>query len=192
MCVIVHNWFNKQFNKEEMQHFYELNNDGTGLYYYNMNTGKVTIKKWPRETTFNEIWQTLNSLYKHKQIRNVAVHFRYSTSGGEGERQIHPMKMSNGMYLMHNGVLPAFEFDTRIMSDTQVMAFWLDNVFDKKNIKDLSDISFEFSQELENVFQYNKVLLLHKQCFRILNQNLGEWRNDIWYSCKSYYNSDID
>lgn len=190
MCVIVHNWFNKPFNKQRMENFYNLNHDGTGLYYYNENTNKTVVKKWEGNVPFNQIWQTLNSLHHHKQIRNVAVHFRYSTSGGKGEKQIHPMKMSNGIYLMHNGVLPAFEFDTRIMSDTQLLAFWLDNVFDKKYIKTLAELNYLTVNTLEqSVLNGNKVLLLQKDKYMIFNQELGEWKDDIWYSCKLYYDT---
>lgn len=186
MCVIVHNWFNFKFKKQELENFYFNNPDGTGLYYYNTNTKKETIKKWPKGTPFNDIWAVVNNLYRHNQIRNVALHFRYSTSGGDGYEQTHPIKVNNKICLMHNGVAPQFEWDKDVMSDTQCIAFWFNNMFNKIGIKSLTQFNDFEIQRFKNTFQFNKLLLLEADKFRIINEELGEWRDGIWYSFKSY------
>lgn len=165
---------------QELQESYQANPDGTGLVYYDTNLQKLVMHKWLLGTEFNTIWKYVSKLSGKKHIKNVAIHFRFATSAGKTIYQIHPIRVNKNMVLVHNGICSRFDLDPTVMSDTQAMGFWFKCLgHDLKTLKEK-----KFKVWLENTFAGNKLLLLEKDDYLIINSQLGEWKDDIWRSWK--------
>lgn len=178
MCRILFNPKNKPFDRDELKFSYQANPDGTGLYYYDKDLNKAFVHKWLLGTDFDIIWKTVSELSLNKAICNVAIHFRFATSAGKTKAQIHPIKVNNTLYLLHNGICSRFDLDPTVMSDTQTMAFWFKCLnFNLKQLKAKKHHTY-----LNNVFSGNKLLLVDKDDYLIINSDLGEWKDGIWRS----------
>lgn len=188
MCRIILNHQNQEFVKNELEESYRQNPDGTGLYYWDDKVKEPIIKKWAKNTKFEEIWKEVSKLHRNKNYTNVNIHFRFGTSGGIGPNQTHPIEMDNKIFMMHNGVCQEFVWNNDKFSDTQCMAYWLNELLRMKHIKKLSELAEDemlFSY-IEYKFSGSKVVLMQEDKVLIFNEDLGEWKNGIWRSWKEY------
>ncbi|MDR2823228.1 MAG: hypothetical protein LBV37_01705 [Mycoplasmataceae bacterium] len=179
MCRILFKPTNDvNFDKNVLQESYKDNPDGTGLIYYDLSLDQMVCQKWTSDTQFDTIWKTVQSVEKNKSACNIAIHFRYGTSGGKGIDQIHPIHVCDNLWLIHNGICHDFEFDNRVMSDTQLMAFWF-----KCSGITISDMKARLGKlYLNDKFASNKLLFIERQNYHIINEELGSWENGIWSS----------
>ncbi len=113
----------------------------------------------------------------------VLIHFRMATHGDVTMANVHPFRMpiDVGQHAMvaHNGML--FDYypdvkdersDTRVFIDTMLKrlkpGWWNDTVM---------------VQHLEYEIGYNKIAMLWPTGEALLlNEQLGEWRDEVWYS----------
>ncbi|MDR2821327.1 MAG: hypothetical protein LBV53_00020 [Mycoplasmataceae bacterium] len=167
------------FDKNELMESYRTNPDGTGFIYYDEAQDLMVVQKWLAETPFETIYKKVLEIEQKKNIKNLAIHFRIGTSGGRGIKQIHPQLIDGDMYLMHNGICREFEVDNNA-SDTQWIAWWLKD----KKFK-LNELNNPINKKIyENIFNSNKLLIIEKDKFCFINEDLGNWDKGIWHSWK--------
>jgi hypothetical protein len=83
------------------------------------------------------------------------------------------------MWIMHNGICREFDMGNG-MSDTQ----WIAQYFRENNFR-ISDLDNEATKKkYEEIFHSNKILVLEKDKFNFINDDLGTWDNGIWKSWK--------
>lgn len=183
MCRILFKKNNDvKFDKRELEQSYQYNSDGTGLVYWDDKKQEMIVQKWLIGTPFHKIYNFVQKVEQLKSAKNIAIHFRFGTSGGKTIEQIHPIEISYNYFLLHNGIVREFEFDAQVMSDTQLMGFWLKCA----NIK-VNSLKNKFLKKcLETKFVGNKLLLLESDKYAIINEELGEWVGGIWKSWKEY------
>ena len=178
MCRILFKRDNQnKFDKDELKRSYETNPDGTGILYYDASQDKMVVHKWLADTKFEDIYKYLSEVEKNPDAKNIAIHFRIGTSGEKGFNQIHPQHIKNDMYLFHNGIMRQFDVSEK-ESDTQWMAKWLADTnfsFDKLE-------NPEYRKIYENIFSSNKLLIIEKDKFVFLNEDLGQWDKGVWKS----------
>jgi hypothetical protein len=105
-------------SRDLLQNAYDHNSDGWGVMY--AHAGRViTHKKKAGMTEFFALWDTL------PDRGNIAVHFRFGTSGPTNDEGCHPFKVLSkddgdpiDLYMMHNGVLRGKYSGTKTKSDT--------------------------------------------------------------------------
>jgi len=115
-------------------------------------------------------------------------HARYATHGSINKDNCHPFRVDGSVNTVigHNGILKLEpqkddnRSDTRIFADTFLPALGLD-VLDDPHLR------LELEKWLDNskvaLFSIDPIL---KYQVYILNENLGHWVDDIWYSNDTY------
>lgn len=170
------------FIKKELEQHYKSNPHGTGLYYLDKTLHKPVVLKWVEKTDFDTIWKTVDRLQKRKNVGLMAIHFRFATSLCKTIEQVHPVKVANNFYLMHNGFCNNFNVDPEHVSDTQVMGWWFKQLgLTFSDCKEPGAVKF-----LSSKFFGNKLVLLSDNDYQIINDHLGEWKNGIWQSWKDH------
>lgn len=179
MCRILFKRTNfVQFDKNELKESYTYNPDGTGIIYFDPTDEQLHVQKFIKGTDFEEIYKYVQEVEQKKNISNIGIHFRFGTGGGLGIDQVHPIKVRNDLYIMHNGVCREFDIDTSVASDTQWMAYYLKKIgFSLDMLNDPKQ-----QQIYNNIFAGNKLLIMNKGDFKFINENLGNWKDGIWRS----------
>ena len=182
MCRILFKKDNSlKFNENELRVTNLNNPDGCGLYYYDEDAKKAVIQKWEKGTDFDKvIYPFIKEAEKLPHLKNFAIHFRIGTSGGKTIEQVHPqiIDKEKGLVMFHNGIVREFEIKDK-WSDTQTIArCFKDWGFDVNSFKNnpLTKTAWE------KIFDHNKILLIDKDDYVFLNENLGEWEDGIWKS----------
>jgi hypothetical protein len=116
-------------------------------------------------------------------------HFRWATHGTTSSDNCHPFMLGGdpNTVLAHNGILPIelTKGDTR--SDTRVFA---ESLFPSLGGVEILD-DLEYFAALEKWCGGNKLVFLTnnddaKSNWYIMNEELGHWKNDMWWSNHSY------
>jgi hypothetical protein len=143
---------------------------------------------------------TFHSLDKNETIENfykmrakypeawAMFHARYATHGSVKVENCHPFKVANSAktILGHNGILPLKPKIGDDRSDTKLFAEDFLPVFGLENLDDES-----FFNELEDFCAGSKLVIfttepkMENQIY-VINENLGHWKNGVWYSNNSY------
>lgn len=153
------------------------NSDGAGLMY--ASKGKLEIRRglWEPEEVCDEYWRALDAA----EGGDVVLHVRMATQGSIRKENCHPFRVrSNGpgaVAIMHNGILDIAESDD--ITDSEL---WVRGVCDGRSTRVLmSDAFAERSEPL--LGSYSKIVMMDNTGrVRILNEDLGTWQNDVWYS----------
>ena len=102
MCIIIYGK-TENFNSKVLERGYSSNKNGFGLFYFNKDKTKIISDKiYPKN-----IKQVKRLFNRHKNFTDeIAVHFRYATTGELSKFNSHPFKVVSNekieMYLMHN------------------------------------------------------------------------------------------
>jgi predicted glutamine amidotransferase len=81
---------------------YKGNPDGTGVMYFNGET--MVIQKFEPTESIETIYAYVQSIENIAEAKNIAIHFRISTSG-RGTDMTHPHHVNGNMWIMHNGIM---------------------------------------------------------------------------------------
>lgn len=135
-----------------------------------------------------DIHETLDEWeFLRKQYDGAAIfHLRWATHGTVDLSNCHPFEIAHDsrMMLAHNGVLPIAakngRSDTRILAETNLAESdpsWLDDP--------------ALVADMENYLGGSKLAILsvhpdNTQDMYVLNEDLGHWDGDVWYSNYSY------
>lgn len=157
------------------------NRNGVGIGYVMVNekgASEVCIEKG----LFNsQMWvDKFRAIQKAAPDSPVLLHARIATLGRVTRDNCHPFNIKDGA-LIHNGMLwSSYDGYNALKSDTREFAERMHNNFVYE------DIMFD-KKAIEESISYNKIVLLFKdKRYIILNESLGEWRDDVWFSNHNY------
>lgn len=163
--------------KVDFETYSRGNHDGYGIMY--VDKGKLEIVK---TMSLNEHWDNYERIHRDfGQTSCIGIHFRAGTQGVTDTTNCHPFRVSDTMGMMHNGVFAGLKddlkSDTHLFNEQYCIPLGND-IFDNISARTL----------LEKEVAHNKVIFLsseYEPSFVILREDLGEWRNNSWYSFKT-------
>tara|TARA_B100001123_G_C15301102_1_gene1021064 strand:+ start:819 stop:1709 length:891 start_codon:yes stop_codon:yes gene_type:complete len=181
MCIIAMIPAGKQINKNTLENMTNNNPDGSGIAWIQDNKIK-TYKTMDNEKFINKALEVQSKFCKDSDI---LIHCRIATSGKTDLDNCHPFKISNDTVFAHNGILNCVEAtnkvsDTRIFNKAllkQLKPEFLDNVTTRKLIGEIIK-----SDKLAFLTVNPKL----KRNSYIINRDLGEKENRVWFSNDSY------
>jgi glutamine amidotransferase len=158
-----------------------FNSDGWGIMY--ANNGKIHTHKGM------DVYTLLNSIKTLPISLEYFVHLRMATHGEVSIAMCHPFKVTNDLYLMHNGIISALaDKKSSVKSDTALFT----ELF-KKDINSQSELIFE-SSVIDNITNYvgsgNRLVFLHSSGKHvIINRQDGISYQGLW--CSNTYAWDL-
>lgn len=114
MCVIVAMPPGVRPSKEILRNCYDNNPDGWGIMYNGPYNGSPAVWTIKEHSSFDRFWEAFEEVPNDS---TVGVHFRIRTHGPTNKDNCHPFEVNNGLWLMHNGVIPV-ETPNKSYSDT--------------------------------------------------------------------------
>jgi len=181
MCIIAMIPAGKQINKNTLENMTNNNPDGSGIAWIQDNKIK-TYKTMDNNKFINKALEVQSKFCKDSDI---LIHCRIATSGKTDLDNCHPFKISNDTVFAHNGILNCVEAtnkvsDTRMFNKAllkQLKPEFLDNVTTRKFIGEIIK-----SDKLAFLTVNPKL----KRNSYIINRDLGEKENRVWFSNDSY------
>ena len=178
MCTIIVKKANVKITKEKLRFCWESNKDGAGYMFAHPERQNLIIRKG--FMTFKDFYAQWVLDKSFTNLANTVLHFRVATKGKINIANCHPHRVSNYMALAHNGTLEHFKgAATDEVSDSRVLARFLkglpNNWWKNGNVMKMLELSIGS----------NKVVLMNRfDQLTILNESLGEWEKDLWFSNK--------
>ena len=177
MCLLIGTKEGVQIPKKHLQNAFKSNRDGVG-YSFNRNNVLVT-KKFRNEKKFLKQYEID---FKKNLESKFIVHFRLATDGtNQGTINVHPFNVNKDLVFAHNGIISNVGED-KVLSDTQL--------FNRDILQHLQSnfLSYKANRHLiENFIGSSKLVFLdNKNKMTIINEGLGHWKDEIWYSNASY------
>ena len=175
MCIAILNTKKAgQLPKSQINNSWDNNNMGAGLLW----TDKKGLNVF-KSYDYDAFLDKYIDLRKDESVGNIVLHFRIATSGYKGEHNLHPFLVSDKLGFVHNGVISGL--GSKEFSDTYEFNDMLKR-FDHDFIN-CTMTKYFISSYIGN----SKLVFLNsydKYC--IINEHLGHWKDDNWYSNDSY------
>jgi len=175
MCIIALKPEKVQFSRAQLKIMWDNNPDGAGFMY--AEDGVVKIVKGLM--TLDALENAINEV---GPLRKLVIHFRIRTHGAISKELTHPFWITeNSLGMVHNGVIRNLVNQTsEAESDTAVFA----RSFADAYVSPLQAIRNPFHRDmLEAYIGFSKMVFLDsKGRHYILNESLGTWENNVWYS----------
>lgn len=116
MCILIHQKEGVTLDADMIADFYQKNSDGFGaLLMLPDASGKEHLTMIKKIGGVKSIAETY---YEHIAGRNALMHFRWRTHGEVDLENCHPYKVTDDLWMMHNGVLHTGNEDDKSKSDT--------------------------------------------------------------------------
>lgn len=177
MCIAILNT-KGTISKDTLLTCWNNNNDGAGMIYTTLNNELKTYKEL---TNFEKFYNEYKKQRKANKDSNFVLHFRIATSGKIDLNNCHPFKVNKNLAFVHNGMID-IEPLSNAVSDTFT--------FNESIIKNLGN-NFLYNEAIirliETYIGYSKLIFLNSfnEAF-IINEELGVWDKDNWYSNTTY------
>lgn len=178
MCIAILNTHGT-IDRNTFLNCWKNNPDGGGIAY--ANNGKVNIIKEMKspEVLFDK-YKELRDQYPNN---NFLLHFRIATHGKVNETNCHPFRVNKQLCFIHNGMIDGTGLKvSKDFSDT----YLFNQLF-------LQKLPRNFTQNeailnlLSEYIGYSKIIFLDSaDNWCILNENLGSWDGDNWFSNSTY------
>ena len=175
MCIAILNTKKAgRLPSEQIKNSWDNNDMGSGL-LWNEN-GKLSVFKTYK---YDEYINKYNELRDNKKIGNIILHFRIATSGVFGEHNLHPFLLDKDLGFVHNGVISGL--GNKDFSDTYEFNDML-----KRFKHDF--LNCEMTKHfISEYIGYSKLIFLDSNDrYTIINEDLGKWTDNNWYSNDSY------
>lgn len=175
MCIAILNTKKAgQLPKSQIKNSWDNNNMGAGLLWTNKK-GLNVFKSYDYDTFLDKYVE----IRKDNEVGNIVLHFRIATSGYNGEHNLHPFLVSDKLGFVHNGVISGL--GSKEFSDT----YEFNDMLKKFNHSFINcDMSRYF---IANYIGNSKLVFLDSNDkYNIINEQLGHWKDDNWYSNDSY------
>lgn len=179
MCIIALKPAKIILSKPQIKTMWDNNPDGAGFMY--ADGGKVHIVKGLM--TLDALWDAMEAV---GPSRKLVIHFRIRTHGAKSAELTHPFYVQQDkLGMVHNGVIrPLVNETSDTDSDTSVFARKLGQAYSNP----LTAIRNPFHRDmLEAYIGFSKVVFMDKNgATHILNEHMGEWKDNVWYSNDRY------
>lgn len=179
MCIIALKPEKVRLSREQLQIMWDANPHGAGFMY--AHNGEVKVVKG---------LMTMDALVAAMEevgpLRKMVLHFRIKTHGAISPEMTHPFWVNEGkLAMVHNGVIrPLVHKTTEKVSDTAVFAKTL-----AANYTDpLLAVKSSFHREMMEAYIGSSKMVFMDGTGEtwILNEHLGEWSKNVWYSNLKY------
>lgn len=176
MCIAILNT-KQTLSKKTLKNCWTANPDGAGFIFTTFKK-LVIFKEMNNFDTFYNEYQKQRNLHPKS---NFVIHFRIATSGNIDLTNCHPFTVNENLAFIHNGmidIVPMYD----IVSDT-----WTFNEMILKGLQ-TDFLSNEYLTDMiANFIGYSKLVFLDtKNVATIINEDLGQWDGDNWFSNSSY------
>lgn len=178
MCIAICKPEGLQIKPEYLQESFLRNPDGAGFAY--AEQGQLVVKKGLMT------YEQFQSEYEPHKEKAAIVHFRIKTHGNTDEENTHPFIVGNNLAMIHNGIISEIDCkDDRNRSDTY---HFNTKVLTKLYKRDSRFIYKDHYRELIRGYigRSKLVFINNKGHFQVINEQMGEWEDGIWYSNTSY------
>ena len=174
MCIAI---LNKRgtLSKETLTTCFNNNPDGAGLSWIDNKNTIHTYKTLDDIKTYIETYQKI----RKSNSKPILLHFRIATTGSICIDNTHPFHINKNSVLAHNGIISIKIPKNTDISDTRAF-----NDLIMKHI----DINTEHINLLVSKFiGSSKLIILNADStYTLINESLGQWDKDNWYSNDSY------
>ena len=179
MCIIAVKPAKVKFSTKQLRTMWDSNPHGAGFMYAENNEVKIVKGLM----TFDALVEALN---KVGPSRKIVLHFRIKTHGAIKPENTHPFWVDKGnVAMVHNGVIRAVTGQTTDeLSDTAVFAKKLGSAY--VGLKTALHSKFHRDLWAAYIGQSKLVFMDDSGETFILNQHLGIWHKDVWYSNDSF------
>lgn len=185
MCIALYLPKYVTVDRKTLFNCYESNPDGFGYSYFDMD-GKLQIRKFIGQDNIIlgiEEFLLTRDYFKSKQF---LAHFRIASHGKISKKTCHPFKINDEMVFCHNGIL--CDFTDKLSIDSKISDTMLFNrkVFQKLPHNFMNLPVYKKMLE-ETIGQFNKMIIMRRDGQHwILNEDVGEWHEGVWFSNDSY------
>ena len=178
MCLLILQKKDTKIKDNSLRNAYESNPDGVGYSFVSIN--KMVTKKFRSYDKFLKEYKADISMYSSKSP--FLLHFRMTTHGtNKGTFNVHPFEVRSGLMFAHNGIISEVD-NHKKLSDTQVFNKEYLQKLSKDFLKNKATIKL-----IENFIGTSKLAFLDsKGNYKILNEEFGHWKDNVWYSNSSY------
>lgn len=193
MCIAILNPPEFIIKEDILHNCWSNNNDGAGILW----TERNRLKSFKETKSFETFFQKYTEVRNKNPKSNIVLHFRISTSGVIDEANTHPFFVNPDLAFVHNGIIKEMELSKKFC-DT----FMLNKLILSELPKDFLT-NKAITTMLESFIGASKLLFLNsKNEFFILNEEMGHWEDNCWwsnytysytygkYSCASQYQQD--
>lgn len=172
MCIAILNT-KSPLKREYIANSWANNEQGAGLLYVEDKVLKVF--KTYKEKEFTNFYYKIRA----KIDTPIVLHFRIATSGYEKYTNLHPFLVSPNLGFVHNGIIPGIG-DNRY-SDTYYFNTLLQGFkHDFLNCESTMNL-------ISNYIGNSKLVFLDDQNkYHIINEDMGIWDGEDWFSNSSY------
>jgi len=172
-----------KLSEKTLKTSFDNNDDGCGIAYVENGTIKVhkTMNKMDHVNMYDKVY---NNFAKTSPI---LLHYRIGTHGQKSKYNVHPFKVNDNLVFCHNGIINNVDnckkrSDTRVFNDDVLKHLPNRFIHNKSIIKLMSDFIGQ-----------SKLIFLASDCnFKIVNQHMGHWVNNTWFSNSSYKKNTFD
>lgn len=182
MCLAIFQPAGKQIPENHLFEGFKNNPHGAGFMYFDESAKLCIYRSMDYESFINE-YEKQWAL--HGQNSPFSIHFRWATHGTTNIDNVHPFQLNEHVGVLHNGIIDCIIKDSR-MSDTAAFVRdylgslprnWYDNEFLFNMVEDFTSGSKLVVMTSDPGSQYYAY---------IVNERLGHWADDVWYSNSSY------
>lgn len=178
MCIAILNT-KGTIDRQTFQTCWNNNPDGGGIAW--ADNGKVNIIKEMKSSDI--LFERYVELRDKFPNNNFLIHFRIATHGKVNETNCHPFKVNKQLAFIHNGMIDgaglkvSTEFSDTYLFNQLILQKLPKNFTENEAILNL----------LSEYIGYSKLVFLDsRDNWAIVNENLGTWDGDNWFSNNSY------
>jgi predicted glutamine amidotransferase len=175
MCILIQHNKTSSFSDELLTDFYTHNSDGFGLMYGDGN--KLHITK-----SLGSVEETI-ALYRDlAEGRDCVIHYRMKTHGKIDLTNCHPYRITDELWVAHNGILSASNPINKDLSDTwHLIEYILKPIAEQNADKFFEDDFIRYMESL--IGSTNKLAFCHADGrTSIVNRDSGVEYQESWMS----------
>ena len=179
MCIAILKRKNGTITDDALRESFRYNADGAGI-AYTKDKKLIIIKGIFNAEVFVQKVREIEAICDN----NMLIHCRIGTSGLKDASNTHPFVVNEDVALIHNGILDVKVPKGSPKNDTQLFIENYLNGIDKHTLMHNKAIH----GLIEKCIGHNNkfVLLDNNGFYKIINEDAGHWKDNVWYSNYSY------
>ncbi len=172
MCLIIVQMGQQPIDYEDLELMRASNPHGIGVMFSYKK--RLVVQKYLND--FSKFYKNYLKI-RHTSGTPIVLHFRMATHGNNGIENTHPFFVNPNLAFCHNGIIASMprdntKSDTRLFNEIILQKLPPNFCFQEGILK-----------SLELAIRTDKIVFLDNLGRIVfLNERLGHWENDIWYS----------